>query len=66
MIYEYMMYAGYASIIASVAMTVVSAFDIDLQRRRKPVVARSVTLKQIGQLTLLQGVTTYSNVEDNV
>lgn len=61
MIYEYVMYFGYASIIASVAMTVVSAFEPSVTLRRKP---KTVTLKHIGAYNFAYGVVTMSNTSE--
>lgn len=64
MIYEYVMYFGYASIIASVAMTVVSAFEPSVTLRRKALDSYDVVaLKHIGQRNILSGVVNYSNTE---
>lgn len=61
MIYEYVMYFGYASIVTSLAMTLVSAFDVNVTMKRKP---KTVTLKQIGAYNFAYGVVTMSNTAE--
>lgn len=61
MFYEYVMWLGYASIVASLAMTVASEFDVNVTLKRT---RQSVALKHYGQHVFMSDLVTLSKVEE--
>ncbi len=63
---ESLIFIGLCNIVAAIVICGVSLWDTPIKGVTMKRIAKPLTVKQIGQFTMLQGVTMYSKVEDNV